>query len=1215
MRLSVVSSDFTGQKEAYITLLGIDYDKPMTLADLQKYLQTETGKTVEIVSGKTKDGTDVALTDSIFTPKSNNNEQLPTQLGIVNAKVDGTDVTIYVNNSNAGYTVMLGSENLGLFKAGMELTITGGKLIYTDPVSKTEVTKTIKGGYFTVKSGTNNNGEDLFYNYSSAFDEKGGKLSAQTTISTVTVNGTHPEYENRAAAANRDTRFFAVPDKSKAYTITVGPAVIITDNYWTYDATTLNSGANANALMYAHAGDTIELKDYQPQQGVSVVEIDEDGFEQDNTVSVSGKNPKYTFVMPEFNVKVADGLTVRSVTLDGKTISTKEDGKLNAADTKNLSGYVVITKDGKYFGHSAGAPGEVVASNRFISVSNLKKIAFDADGYEIETGYYKWEFDVNGDDTADYSNYVKSGTRVYVTADGTEDGTELSINGTVSAVTKTSETAVRVTKNGDLWSFTMPAEDVVISHGGYKIKVVGKGVGGTFYTTQDGKLSEDDIKTDGTWGKFVTITTVESGGVTKYWKNNGGTNVTGVANVAQRYIPIENLKNIVLVKDTGTPAIDDDMFTVNVGYYKIESDTTNKASDVFTVGGTAFAAGADGYARAGETVEVTSLSTLTGTAVKNADGKVVAEVQHPSGTTFKFKMPDCNAVFVAGANYFNIDVADAVTGDVESVSTNTTGRLVPPAGSDWGTYATIIAKDGDYYTVNANDTLTKNTKSGLEANPNLKYVPVSALKNAVFTSAVIDQDITVTTGFYKVSFTVTGSDKSALDKTTVNGTEILKWGLDKDGNDIGAYVKRGEKITIAVGAMNQFKMNETNYKAGDTVELVAGTDKTECALTVPEVSGDLTLTVNFDNTKFSDVTVGGNAGDGAEANRFAVAKDAVSFTLAATADTVDSTQFIVLRDASGNRLANAAADSESASFTLDGISENTTYSLAIEDGCQITMNDTDGSTVSTMHYSIDGGANWSAATDGTPFTVLKNSTVRICAVPSATGILAVGDDTTIHVDSAPSDGDVVGMTIVINDEDTMDIDIVDVKAGTLTGLAVTAGTGAITAPTATDNGTIEYWVVAAASASAFTATSDAWTINTSAPATITGGTKITESTVIYDWSNGDTLVAIETKNGKIVAYEEETINVTNLGALTVTVDETTGTVTVKRAGDKSTVGTVKYTTSATNNSGTIDKDTDTSGYAAVSDTVTPGADKFVIAVEIVGGKVVAVGATADKVSA
>ena len=72
---------------------------------------------------------------------------------------------------------------------------------------------------------------------------------------------------------------------------------------------------------------------------------------------------------------------------------------------------------------------------------------------------------------------------------------------------------------------------------------------------------------------------------------------------------------------------------------------------------------------------------------------------------------------------------------------------------------------------------------------------------------------------------------------------------------------------------------------------------------------------------------------------------------------------------------------------------------------------------------------------------------------------------------------------------------------------------------------------------------------------------------------------------------------------------------MKRAGDKSTVGTVKYTTSATNNSGTIDKDTDTSGYAAVSDTVTPGADKFVIAVEIVGGKVVAVGATADKVSA
>ena len=355
MQMSAVSSDFNGKGIAYISLYGLNYDKPMTLGGLQKYLTTEAGTDVVIKSAKHKDTTlaDIGLDDQIFTPDNDTSDQKDTHIGTIYATVNGKDVTIRVNDMYAGYRVTVGGKLLGLLKPGMTLTITNKKVSYTDPDTNKDLSVDLAGDWFTVKSGKNNNGKDVYLREA----DNDGRLndplvviprgSGLNTISDDDVVGLTLGKENSAYGVTpntRDPRYIENPDKEKTYTITVGySAVEIMDDYWVCDTQGVvgnGSNAPAEAVFYARHDSTVDLSKLTkaPKGGV-LVQKTKDGVVQENgKVDVTGVSPNVSFTMPASDVQVEDMQSSWNVTLGGVSKTTDAAGKLMTSDHHQGSG-------------------------------------------------------------------------------------------------------------------------------------------------------------------------------------------------------------------------------------------------------------------------------------------------------------------------------------------------------------------------------------------------------------------------------------------------------------------------------------------------------------------------------------------------------------------------------------------------------------------------------------------------------------------------------------------------------------------------------------------------------------------------------------------------------------------------------------------------------------------------------------------------------------
>ena len=517
--------------------------------------------------------------------------------------------------------------------------------------------------------------------------------------------------------------------------------IVIMDDYWSYDCSTVGANPSANAgPFYARKGETVDLGelDSTARGGVIVQKVVNGVLDtKADPIPVSGSNPDFTFVMPGHDVKVTDQQATWTVKVDGKDVTTGVDGKLDKKVTKDLTGFVVITKvdskgNTKYYDGTmtAGKMDEVLSSDddRFVPISVLKNTQFDDNGYSVETGYYRWFVDSNsnneyndGVDTT--KGFAKAGSTVYLTKDGTSETRPVTTSDAIAVMKMTDKTDVATSGENDKsnpFNFVMPASETMIKEDAYWLNIVGKvgSVSGTTTTIKDvnkkvivaesggqykltGGASGDipDAPTDMSWGTHVTITT-GTGSKETFWK--GTATPTQATGVNDRFIQIARSGNLAdfnfyVDSDGSGTKTEDDLypkdFTVHVGYYPVNlKDSSSTETDCVISGDygqfTAAGAGADalaGYAYAGEVVTVSKTTgTFSGASVvalKTADlpTETVMAAGTPVGAAdnaYRFTMPGCGVtISAAGTNkILTVGVKGADLDDLTSVEDITTNK-------------------------------------------------------------------------------------------------------------------------------------------------------------------------------------------------------------------------------------------------------------------------------------------------------------------------------------------------------------------------------------------------------------------------------------------------------------------------------------------------------------------------------------------------------------
>ena len=503
-----------------------------------------------------------------------------------------------------------------------------------------------------------------------------------------------------------------------------------------------------------------------------------------------------------------------------------------------------VNGETRYYKKDAGtalAPVSNVGLDRFVSVNDLANIVFDDNGYVIDTEYYEWKFDKNADgdltnDGTGTNGFAKKGGSAYLTQDSTANGKALDVEdfGDVYTVQGTSKNMV-VTKT-DGKTFTMPGKGVTILDGVYEVRVSGSNKAA--HTNKDGELFDIEVQGWKSDVDYVTITTT-TGSTTTYWKDQSGSELTKASATAEntanhdRYIAVSGLSSVVF-KDTDESdgkELSADAFTINPGYHKITFASGDSVA-VARTGNWFNDNTAGGFAKAGDVVNVTLASSVTGLVVKKTSDDSNPVNAEGSATNWKFTMPDYPVSFDKGAQVLSVKVNNATAYGIvkgDDVATSTDGTIPNVDKKSWGKFVTITDADGAFYTVASPTTLTKQTGKDLDDAD--VYVPVADLGTVVWSTATpgstpgsrtFADDYTITTGYFEADFRGGEIEKTKGSTVAIKGEDAESFG------DFGRkFVPRGTVLVVRPG------VDANNYYIGDVhvttdpVEIIMGTTCTE----------------------------------------------------------------------------------------------------------------------------------------------------------------------------------------------------------------------------------------------------------------------------------------------------------------------------------------------------------------------------------------------------
>ena len=332
----------------------------------------------------------------------------------------------------------------------------------------------------------------------------------------------------------------------------------------------------------------------------------------------------------------------------------------------------------------------------------------------------------------------------------------------------------------------------------------------------------------------MTITTT-TGSTTNYWKDQSGSELTKASATAEntanhdRYIAVSGLSSVVF-KDTDESdgkELSADAFTINPGYHKITFASGDSVA-VARTGNWFNDNTAGGFAKAGDVVNVTLASSVTGLVVKKTSDDSNPVNAEGSATNWKFTMPDYPVSFDKGAQVLSVKVNNATADGIvkgDDVATGTDGTIPNVDKKSWGKFVTITDADGAFYTVTDGTHFNKETGKTLDDAD--VYVPVADLGTVVWSTPTTDSrtfadDYTITTGYFEADFRGGEIEKTKGSTVAIKGEDAESFG------DFGRkFVPRGTVLVVKPG------VDANNYYIGDVhvttdpVEIIMGTTCTE----------------------------------------------------------------------------------------------------------------------------------------------------------------------------------------------------------------------------------------------------------------------------------------------------------------------------------------------------------------------------------------------------
>lgn len=419
---------------------------------------------------------------------------------------EGGTISIDKTGANVGETITVTATPSEFYEVGTVTvsgaTVTnagGGKFTFVMPASDVTVNATFTAKSYTITKGAADNGaisvnSTAAYKSTVSFTVTANNGYAVKSVSVVDAAGT------AVSVSGKDGKYsFTMPGSNVTVSATMEKAAY---------TVTLNAVSNGTASVSATTagyGDTVTITASANEnftlQGVSVKDA------AGKSISVSGKDGKYSFVMPASNVKITVGTAGKSFAIK---VDNVKNGKIEVSETGAYTSTVAfkVTADE---GYKIGSVAVYDAKDNEISVSGAEgsysfkmpaskvriTAEFVADEYTITT-----EASENGSFTVDAQTAAMD-TVINVTTAPAEGFQVNSLT-----ITDAEGNPIGYTGENDAYTFVMPASNVTVAVTFEEIPTVTFGV--TTNPTENGTitLSKDNAGA----GSTVTITAAPAAG-------------------------------------------------------------------------------------------------------------------------------------------------------------------------------------------------------------------------------------------------------------------------------------------------------------------------------------------------------------------------------------------------------------------------------------------------------------------------------------------------------------------------------------------------------------------------------------------------------------------------------------------------------------------------------------------------------------------------------
>ena len=419
---------------------------------------------------------------------------------------EGGTISIDKSGANVGETITITATPDEHYEVGTVTvsgaTVTnagGGKFTFVMPASDVTVNATFKAKSFSITKGTATNGTitaDSTAVYKSTVNftvtpNTGYTVKSVSVVDAagkaVSVSGKDGKYSFTMPAS--DVTISATLDKA-AYTVSVNA---VSNGTASVDKTSANYGDTVNITAKANDNFTLQYVTVKDAAGKSV--------------SVSGKDGKYSFVMPASNVKITVGTAGKSFAIK---VDDVENGKIEVAETGAYTSTVEfkVTADE---GYKIGSVAVYDAKDNEISVSGAEgaySFKMPASKVRITAEFVADEYVITTEDAENGSFTVDAQTAAMDTVINvtTAPAEGYQVNSLV--ITDEKGNLIGYTGENDAYTFVMPASNVTVSVEFEEIPSVTFGV--TTNPTENGTISLS--KDNAGAGSTVTVTATPAAG-------------------------------------------------------------------------------------------------------------------------------------------------------------------------------------------------------------------------------------------------------------------------------------------------------------------------------------------------------------------------------------------------------------------------------------------------------------------------------------------------------------------------------------------------------------------------------------------------------------------------------------------------------------------------------------------------------------------------------